>query len=437
MINARDTALHILYDIEYNGAYSNIALKNEFGKKRDLETLDKAFITRIVYGVEKMKLTLDYIIECNSKIKIKKISKYILIILRMGIYQLKYMDKVPESAAVNESVKLAKRYGHGASAGFVNGMLRNIARTDVKLPKEELLNMAYKYSYPVDLCKKWCSDFGKDFTEELLAAMNEDSKITLRINTLKTTTDELLKSNSGFVKSELYENAVLCDGFDVGNSDIYKKGLVIAQDISAMMASQVLSPKVGSRVLDMCAAPGGKTTHMAELMKNKGEIVACDIHPHKVDIISENADRMGIDIINACCIDSCKDISAFHDSFDYVLADVPCSGYGIIKRKPDIKWKSDNIDDLLNISLIILTNAAKYVKIGGEIVFSTCTINKEENEERLSEFLRENPHFETVDISDKLPSGLYHDTAKQGHVTLYPNVDNTDGFFIAKVKRCR
>ena len=431
MKNARELAMHILYDIEYNGAYSNMALKNAFLKNQDLLPVDKGFITKIVYGVVSRKLTLEYIISLFSKIKLKKISKYILIILKMGIYQLMYMDKVPESAAVNESVKLAKKYGHGASAGFVNGLLRSFVKNDIEYPND----LSVKYSYPEWLCKKWCDDFGEEFTEELLNEMNKDSKITLRVNTLKTTADELLVDNN-FTRSPLYENALLCDGFDVANSEIYKSGKVIAQDISAMMASLVLSPNKNEKVLDLCSAPGGKTTHIAELMENEGMVVACDIHEHKIELIRQNANRMGLTIIKPQLMDATKLNSDFIDKFDKVLADVPCSGYGIIKRKPDIKWKDEDISGLCAISKEILTNASKYVKIGGEMVFSTCTINKEENEESFKRFLSENKNFKAVDISDMLPSELRHSTTKDGYVTFYPNVDGVDGFFIAKMKRC-
>lgn len=437
MKNARDLAMHILYDIEYNGAYSNMAIKNAFLKNRDISLVDKGFVTRLVYGVVSRKLTLEYIISQYSKIKLKKISKYILIILKMGIYQLEFMDKVPDSAAVNESVKLAKRYGHGASAGFVNGLLHTVIKNKVKFPDDEILRLSYEYSYPENLIKKWCDDFGFDFTKELISKMNEDAKITLRVNTEKITAEELVKENENFKISPLYENALICEGFDVGNSEIYKSGKVIAQDISAMMASLVLSPKSGEKVLDICAAPGGKTTHIAQLMNNTGEVVACDIHEHKIKIIEENAKRMGFDIIKSKLMDATKLNDEFLEQFDKVLADVPCSGYGIIRRKPDIKWKNENTDDICAVAKEILTNASKYVKIGGELVFSTCTINKEENEERLKEFLKDNKNFETVDITEYLPLELRHKTAKNGYVTFYPNTDSVDGFFIAKMKRCK
>ncbi len=437
MANPREIAMHILYDIEFCDAYSNMALKNAFLKHNNLKPVDKAFITNLVYGITSRKLTIEQYIKQNSKIKLKKISKYILLILQLGIYQIKFMDKVPESAAVNESVKLAKRYGHGASAGFVNGVLHSVIKNDLNLPDDKFEKLSCLYSYPVELCKKWCNDFGDDFAIELMKSMNEETKLSLRVNTLKTTSDDLAGKNQGFVISEIYKDAVISEGFDVAGSEIYKKGLIYPQDISAMLASVVLAPKKGDSVLDLCSAPGGKTTHMAQLMENDGKICACDVYEHKIDIINKNAERLGIDIIEAKLIDSTKYVKEFDSCFDKVLADVPCSGWGIIRRKPDIKWKNDDNNELISISKEILTNAAKYVRIDGEIVFSTCTINKDENENRLFEFLKENENFEAVDITDLLPDKLRKDTAKNGYVTFYPNTDSIDGFFIAKIKRCR
>lgn len=437
MSNAREIAVHILYDTEYKDAYANLVLKETLSKHKDLSQKDKGFITRLVYGTVSRRLTLEYIIEQYSKIKLKKISKYILLILKLGIYQIIYMDKVPNSAAVNESVKLAKRYGHSSSAGFVNGLLHSVIRNGVKYPDDVIQRAAYEYSYPVTLVKKWCDDFGYDFAVELMQAMNEDPEISLRVNSLKASPDMILKKFSGFSPSPYYENALTASGFDISGSELYKNGMIIAQDISAMLASVVLNPKKGEKVLDLCAAPGGKTTHMAELMENEGEIIACDIHEHKTELIDKNAHRMGIDIIQTVCIDSSVYRSSLDSRFDKVLADVPCSGWGIIKRKPDIKWKNPDMEKLSALSEKILTNAMKYVKIGGELVFSTCTINREENEERLNKLLSENDNFVRADITDLLPEGLAHSTAADGYVTFYPNVDGIDGFFIAKIIRCK
>lgn len=437
MSNAREIAVHILYDTEYKDAYANLVLKETLSKHKDLSQKDKGFITRLVYGTVSRRLTLEYIIEQYSKIKLKKISKYILLILKLGIYQIIYMDKVPNSAAVNESVKLAKRYGHSSSAGFVNGLLHSVIRNGVKYPDDAIQRAAYEYSYPPALVKKWCDDFGYDFAVELMQTMNEDPEISLRVNSLKASPEMILKTFSGFSPSPNYKNALTASGFDISGSTPYKDGMIIAQDISAMLASVVLNPKKGEKVLDLCAAPGGKATHMAELMENEGEIIACDIHEHKTELIDKNARRMGIDIIQTVCIDSSVYRPSLDSRFDKVLADVPCSGWGIIKRKPDIKWKNPDMEKLSALSEKILTNAMKYVKIGGELVFSTCTINREENEERLNKLLSENDNFVRADITGLLPEGLAHSTAADGYVTFYPNVDGIDGFFIAKIIRCK
>jgi len=231
------------------------------------------------------------------------------------------------------------------------------------------------------------------------------------------------------------EKSIFCDGFDVGESELYKKGYFTPQDISAAFASIVLNPKEEESVLDMCAAPGGKTTHMAELMKNKGSIIACDIHEHKIKIIKENAKRLGIDIIDAIRLDASVENKDFIGKFDKVLADVPCSGLGIIRRKPDIKLNK-NEPGISEVQYKILENACKYLKPGGEMVYSTCTLNKRENEDIINRFLENNKGYEMVDISGFLPEQLKKEESKMGYVTFYPNIDGIDGFFIAKMKRC-
>ena len=371
----RESAMLTLYSAGFEGAYVNMALKRTLRKNKDFSQKDKAFVTNLVYGVIKRQITIDYIIGCYSKIKLKKISPYILTIIRMGIYQIKFMDKVPNSAAVNESVTLAKRYGHKASAGFVNGILRNVLRSSFEYPKDFWEKMSVKYSFPEWICRKWVQDYGESFAVSLMESMNEEPEISLRVNSLKSSADEVLKILPGSLKSGLYDMAVLCRGFDVENSQGYKNGCFIPQDISAMFASAVLAPLPGDSVLDICAAPGGKTTHMAQLMNNEGKITACDIHEHKVKLIKQNAERMGIDIIEAVQADAEIRNAAFEGKFDKVLADVPCSGLGIIRRKPDIKLKKEE-NALPDLQYRILENAAGYLKSGGELVYSTCTLNR-------------------------------------------------------------
>ena len=305
MSNAREIAMKVIYDVEFNGAYSNMALKKAL--KTDMPKQDKAFISNLVYGVTDRKLTLDYVIGKFSKIKLKKISKYILIILRMGIYQIMFMDKVPTSAAVNESVKLARRYGHGASAGFVNGLLRNVSKTEIEYPSDKTEYLSVKYSFPMWLCEKWIDEFGYDFTEKLIESFGMEKRLNIRPNRLKITADELCKKfNDNGINAEVYDDYIVSEGFDISADSLYNDGYYTIQDSAAMQTAKVLAPCEGDTVIDMCAAPGGKTTHIAELMNNKGKIYAFDVHEHKIELIKKNAERLGITIIKPKLSDGCK-----------------------------------------------------------------------------------------------------------------------------------
>ncbi|MCC8160986.1 MAG: 16S rRNA (cytosine(967)-C(5))-methyltransferase RsmB [Oscillospiraceae bacterium] len=418
MINTREIAMKIIYDVEFNGAYSNMALKKTLSNY-DLPSRDRAFITTLVYGVIDKKITLDYVIGKFSKLKLKKISKYILIILRMGIYQLIFTDKVPQSAAVNESVKLAKRYGHGASAGFVNGVLRNAAKTDIEYPSDKNEYLSVKYSFPPHLCKKWTRDFGYEFTRDLLAAFSCEPKLNIRPNTLKITAEELAqKMTDKGINAYVREDYIISDGYDIASDELYINGYYTVQDAAAMQTAKILAPKAGETVIDMCAAPGGKTTHMAELMRNAGKIYAFDVHEHKIELIRKNAERLGITVIEPILSDGTKANSEYFGIADKILCDVPCSGFGIVRRKPEIKYNRAENGCISEIQRKILDNAALYLKEDGEMVYSTCTIEKEENEAVTDGFLADNKGFEK----------LYEKT-------FYPYIDNTDGFYICKMKR--
>lgn len=434
MANAREAAVKTLYKIEYEDAYSNLALKEQLAAS-DLDTRDKAFVSALVYGAVQRKKELEYIISSFSKIKLKKISKYILIILKLGIYQLLYMDKIPASAAVNESVRLARRYGHASSAGFVNGILRNVDRNRGNLPKpaDRLEAIAVKYSFPEWLVSRWIELFGEDFACELMSAMNEPPRVCLRVNTLKASPEEVKKLIPNAESGKYLPCALYCPGFDIAKSREYTDGLVTVQDEAAMLAAYVLCPKPGETVIDMCAAPGGKTTHLAQIMENKGRIISFDIHEHKIALIRENAKRLGADIISAECRDAAEYDKEYKESADKILVDAPCSGLGIIRRKPDIKWRKSAENELFEIQYKILENAARYLKKGGELVYSTCTLEKNENEGVLERFLKEHSDFEISDINEYLPENIKK--GRNGCITLYPNVDGTDGFFIARLKK--
>ncbi len=415
MKSARETALLILYKTEYEGAYPNLELKTAI--PAEMQQRDRAFVTTLVYGVISKKLTLDYIIEQYSKIKIKKLSKYIHLILRMGLYQMFFMDKIPQSAAVNESVKLARRYGHGASAGFVNGLLRSASKGEIEYPEDRTKYLSVKYSFPMWICDKWIADFGYEFTEQLMAAFDKEPELNLRPNSLKTNADELIKLLSEF-NAEKSNNAVVCSGLNIGSDELYKNGFYTVQDRAAMAAVEELNPQQGETVIDICAAPGGKTTYMAELMKNQGRILAFDIYEHKIKLIEENAKRLGISIIEAQIADALECNESLKESADKILCDVPCSGWGILRRKPDIKWNRTENDDFSTVQLDILKNAVQYLKNEGQILYSTCTVNKAENEGVINSFLESNKNFEK----------LYEKT-------FYPHIDGTDGFYICKLKK--
>ena len=419
-MNIREAALKALYDIEYNGSYSNMAVKNTLGG-RDISKQDKALFTALVYGVTDKRLTLDYYISRLSKIKLKKISKYILLILRMGIYQIVFMDKIPVSAAVNESVKLAKRYGHGASAGFVNGVLRSAASKTVDYPEEKNEYLSVKYSFPLWLCDRWIDEFGFEFTESMMQAFEENKHITLRANSLKTTASELagMLVKSG-ITAEVKDGVVITGGFDIENNSLYKDGFFTVQDTAAMQAAKVLAPQSGEFIIDMCAAPGGKTTHIAELMKNSGKILAFDIHAHKTELIKKNAARLGIDIIEVHEKDASVFDKSLENTADRVLCDVPCSGFGVIGRKPDIKRCEDRSGEITALQTKILENGAKYLKDSGVLVYSTCTVEKCENEEVINKFMKNNGGFE-----------------KMYEKAFYPHIDKTDGFYICKLRNTR
>lgn len=418
MASAREIAMKAIYEVEFDQAYSNMILK-KYLAGTELSKQDKAFITSIVYGVIDKKITLDYVIGCFSKLKLKKISKYILIILRMGIYQIMYMDKIPVSAAVNESVKLAKRYGHGASAGFVNGILRNVLKTDFKYPENKTEYLSIMYSYPMWLCEKWEKEFGYDFTKELFEAFSETPKLNLRPNTLKISAEELLdKLQNNGIEAERQDDYIVSGGFDIASDRLYKSGYYTIQDAAAMQAAKILAPEEGDIVIDMCAAPGGKTTHMAEIMRDKGKIYAFDVYEHKIELIRKNAERLGISIIETRLSDSSIFDEQYRETADKILCDVPCSGLGILRRKREIKWNRDENTNFPEIQCKILDNAAKYLKSGGEMVYSTCTIEKEENSAVTGAFAADNSEFKI----------MYEKT-------FYPHIDHTDGFYICKLKK--
>jgi len=448
MDKARDTALKALYETDVRGAYSNLALKKLLADK-ELDSRDRAFITELVYGTITRKITLDWVISRFSKIQLRKLSNLVLEILRMGAYQILFLDKVPPSAACNTSVELAKNHAK-QSAGFVNAVLRNIARSKERIltdsdfdamPVTERLSV--KYSFPEYLVQEWITAFGEDFTEELLKSLLDRPDFSVRVNTLKTSRDavaeELKKYGIDSVPGHFVPEALYLENVsDISGLDVFTEGKITVQDESSMLVTKVLDPKPGERILDACAAPGGKTTHMAQLMNNSGHIDAWDIHEHKISLIEDNARRLGISIISAVRKDALRIWEDVFDTYDRVLVDAPCSGTGIIRRKPDIKWKrkKEDFNNLIEIQKKILYNSCRYVKPGGILVYSTCSLDVRENEKVIEWFLQENGNFRPEPMDEYLPETLRaRNGVSEGMLRLYPHIDGTDGFFIARLKR--
>ena len=420
--------LKSLYRIECDGTYCNTELNALLSR---VPAADRALATELLYGVVKMQLALDHIIMQFSKIRIKKMTPWVHLILRMGIYQMYYMDKIPPSAACNESVKLAKKYAHINAANFVNGVLRGAARglENIRFPDRKNLTeyLSVSYSYPKWLVEKLLPQYGEQVCETILREGNTPSSPTVRVNRLKTGREELrlLLHQEGIetVPDSAMEDCLHVTGkIDIARSACYKNGLYSLQGINSMRAAAALDPRPGETVIDLCAAPGGKSTYLAERMENRGRVFAYDLHPHKIALIQNYAQRLGITIIQAAVHDSTELLENHIEQADRVLADVPCSGLGVIRSKPDIKWRHTpaDVEALTEIQADILNCAARYVKPGGILVYSTCTVLKEENEMQAATFLRRHPEFE-----------------KLGEKQFLPGEEGGSGFYICKMKKRR
>ena len=441
-MKAREIAYKALLDIEKNKNYSNMAINKHF-KDVKISNQDRGLATEIIYGVIENKYYIDYMIDKLSKVKTNKMEIYVKTLLRMGIYQIMFLNSISDYAAVNETVNLAKKKNSKVS-GFINGILRNVIRQKEEIgkvkTKDDVDYLSIKYSYDKWMIRNWMIHFGKEFTEELLEANNERPNIYLRTNTLKITRDELIKKlekqNIKAEKVNVVEEAIKVEHLkDIENNSLYKEGLFTVQDVSSMLVGKVMNPKENSLVLDVCSAPGGKTTHMATLMNNTGQVVSRDIYDHKLKLIKAASKRLGLTNVDVEEFDGMKLDRESIAKFDYVLADVPCSGLGIIRRKPEIKYKEkEEFRQLPPIQKKILENASKYVKVGGTLIYSTCTIQDSENIDVVNEFLQKNKNFELVPIKEV---NVDLENQEKGYMKIYPNVHDMDGFFISKLIRVR
>ena len=427
MDKVRLAATKILFDVAAKGAYSNVALAQTLRAEK-FGDLDRKFCTELVYGTVKAGASLDWKISKYLNRPLAKVDEKILAVLRVGMYQIFFLDRVPNSAAVNESVELTKKFcGLGASK-FVNGVLRAAVREPHKsdFPTgDDLKSLALKTFHPLWLVKLFAKEFGLDATKKLLDFDNTEPPLCLRVNFLKTTREKILDALKNFgVQAEpsvFAPEGILCRGH--GALDKFqplRAGLCQVQDESSMTAARLLNPQAGEFVIDCCAAPGGKSTHLAELMKNRGRIVAADIYETKLEHIKANAQRLGIKIIEPLLIDARTIGEKFFNQADKVLVDAPCSGLGVLRRKADIRWKKnpDELNDLPTLQEKILSSAAQTLKRGGFLVYSTCTIIRRENESVVEKFLAAHENFRPVEMK-----------------TLLPQVTGTDGFFSARLER--
>ncbi len=439
---ARQMALEIICSVIDGGAYANIALNKALRAKK-YDDRDRRFITELVYGTVKAKGTLDWLLSQLSSRPLNKIDKVILNILRMGVYQLFYLDKVPASAACNESTELAKAASHAGTAKFVNGIMRSAVRSreagTIVFPaydENRAQNIALTEFHPEWLVKRWLNQFGEEETKALCIYDNLPPVLSLRVNTLKTTRAALMKelAAEGFAAeaSKWCDDGIVCTKTSGLNALLEKyPDAFYMQDESSMLVAHILNPQPGMTVLDVCAAPGGKTTHLAQLMQNKGKIYAFDIHSHKIELIKENAARLGIDIIEPVLQDASVFKPEWAEAADCVLVDAPCSGLGVLRRRAEARWRKSRKDLKVfpPLQKSILKNAARYVKPGGRLVYSTCTLEPEENTMLIKEFLASNPGFEYAEFKHPLGGEILNE------LQLLPQRDGIDGFYICAMRR--
>ncbi|MGB3259377.1 16S rRNA (cytosine(967)-C(5))-methyltransferase RsmB [Paenisporosarcina sp.] len=438
--NVRDAALSILMAIEKNQAYSNLLLHQTI-EKYDIEPKDRGLLTEITYGTLQHKMTLDYYLQPFIK---GKLDDWVRQLLRLSLYQIHYLDRIPNHAAVNEAVEIAKKRSHKGTAGLVNGILRGILRQGVRSTEEiadPLERLSIEASHPLWLIERWVKQFGFEQAQTMAFENNIPPAHTVRVNTTRISVEEAIDMllDEGIVahQSEVIPECLHIEKGQVAKTKAYQYGAVSIQDESSMIPTYALQIEPGQRVLDMCAAPGGKSMHIAEKLNSQGSLVSVDLHPHKVKLIADQATRLGFNNIETRTWDS-RELTNEYDeqSFDRILVDAPCSGLGVIRRKPDIKYtkKQEDFASLHNIQIRLLDEAYKLIKPNGLIVYSTCTIDEVENNGTVQAFLANHEDMMLEKLDNVLPEA-YHHLTSNGMIHIFPQDFNSDGFFVAAFRK--
>ena len=445
-LSAREVALEILTRVEQDKAYSNLLL-NQMLQRHPLEKADTGLVTEIVYGTIQHLNTIDYYLNRFVAKGVKNLEPWVRALLRLSLYQVVYLERIPAHAIVNEAVNLAKKKGHQGISGMVNGVMRNVIRQKEQLviPSDLPLveRIALQYSHPKWMVVRWIKQFGEQTTEMICKANNTSPKTSARVNVIRHTQAEILSilQQEGLEAkpSELAPNGIIIEhGGNLAFTRWFVEGSISIQDESSMLVAEVLDPKPGMRILDCCAAPGGKTAHLAELMQDKGNVIACDVHEHKISLIRDQADRLklrSIETVLCDALDLAKQYPA--ESFDCILLDAPCSGLGVIRRKPDLKWTKQEAE-IAAIALLqnqLLNAVHGLLKPGGVFVYSTCTMEYSENQGLIAEFLKLQPQFTLEAFPNEHLRDIQTEASTVGMLQILPQHYNSDGFFIARMRK--
>ena len=468
-VNERELVLGILMEVTENGQYSHIVLRDVLSKYQYLTKQERAFITRVTEGTLEHLIEIDYILDQFSKVKVKKMKPVIRGVLRSAVYQMKYMDSVPDRAVCSEAVKLAARKGFAGLKGYVNGVLRSVARglADVKYPEEGVRALSVRYSCPEWIIELWQKYYDQDVVERMLADFQQEKPVTVRCCLNRVTPEELksrlLREGVAAEPHPYLPYAFLISGYDhLEGLESFREGLFMVQDVSSMLVGELADPQAGDHVIDVCATPGGKALHTAEKLsvaeKNaagqisedeepaaepgmraagRGHVEARDLTEYKTGLIRENMERSGLDNISAACRDASVPDEKAAGTADIVIADLPCSGLGVLGKKTDLKYKAspEGIESLVGLQRKILSCVKDFVKPCGVLLYSTCTVNPAENIENVHWFLKEYPEFHLDDIREKLCPELRDSVEEKGCIQLLPGIHKSDGFFIARLKR--